>query len=188
VGFGPPPNFMPAPETYLLTVPDIKDDPLGRCITSTDIIRKLNKINPLIIEWKEYTPGIWYPGMRLGITCLWYKHIGRKGHKITGIRHGPVPEWTQLDDKGEVITLGWRRIFSKVIKRKAATTEQIEQAFGVTIALGGMDSLCSWCRKSAKTVKATSPSGYCDMHERVRLQVVRSGQLKDEAKYQRRIA
>ena len=179
---------MSVPDTYLLTVPDVKDDPFGRCISSTDIIRKLKKINPLILTWEEFSPGVWYPGRSLGITCLWYKHIGRRKHKITGIRHGPVPEWTQLDEKGEIITKGWRRIFEKVIKIKAATKESIEQSFGVTLTTKAEDTLCKWCRRSGKTENSTSASGFCDMHERVRLQVEKSRQLKQEAKYQRRIA
>ena len=104
------------------------------------------------------------------------------------MRHGPVPEWTQLDEKGEIITRGWRDLFKKVVRSGVARALDIEKAFGVDLGVDGEDSHCSWCRKGNKFVKATSSSGYCDMHERVRLQVEHARQVKQERLYQRRIA
>ena len=176
------------PSTYLLTVPDIKDDPFGWCISSTEMVRKLKKINPRIMAADQFSSSMWYPGKGLGGTCLWLGPVGTVGGKITAFRHGPVPEWTQLDDKGEIITKGWRDIFKRVVKTKAARQVDVEKAFSVDLSSDGSDPFCSWCRKSAKMVKATSASGYCDMHERVRIQAEQARQVKQEMQYQRRIA
>ncbi len=179
---------MSVPDTYLLTVPDIKDDPFGRCFASTEILRKLKKINPLIMASDSFYASAWYPGKSLGGFCLWYGEINGRKKKICAMRHGPVPEWTQLDDKGEIITKGWRDLFKRIAAFGAVRALDIERAFGIDLGIAGKDSYCSWCRKSAKTVKATCSSGYCDMHERVRLQVVKAAQVKTEKLYQRRIA
>ena len=179
---------MAVPDTYLLTVPDIKDDPFGRCISSTEMVMKLKKINPLIICADMFSSEIWYPGKSLGGTCLWYGEINGTKKKIAAIRHGPIPEWTQLDDKGEVITRGWRDIFKRVVKYGAVRALDLEESFGVDLTTTEADSYCSWCRKGNKFVKATSSSGYCDMHERVRMTVEKARQLKQEHLYQRRIA
>ncbi len=179
---------MSVPDTYLLTVPDIKDDPFGRCFASTEILRKLKKINPLILASDQFSSSIWYPGKSLGGFCLWYGEINGIKKKICAMRHGPVPEWTQLDEKGEIITRGWRDVFKRVVAYGAAKTLDIERAFGIHLEVSGRDTYCSWCRKSALRVKATVSSGYCDMHERVRLQVERARQTKQEQSYQRRIA
>ena len=179
---------MSVPDTYLLTVPDIKDDPFGRCFASTEILRKLKKINPLILASDQFSSSIWYPGKSLGGLCLWYGEINGIKKKITAMRHGPVPEWTQLDDKGEIITTGWRDIFKRIIKFGAVRAEDIESSFGVSLVVSGQDAFCSWCRKRARMVKATSASGYCDVHERVRKQVEHARQVKQETLYQRRIA
>ncbi len=179
---------MSVPETYLLTVPDIKDDPFGRCFASTEILKKLKKINPLILASDQFSSSIWYPGKSLGGFCLWYGEISGRKKKICAMRHGPVPEWTQLDEKGEIITRGWRDVFKRVIKFGAVRALDIEKSFGINLEVSGEDSYCSWCRKGNKFVKATSASGYCDMHERVRLQVEHARQVKQENLYQRRIA
>jgi len=179
---------MPVPDTYLLTVPDIKVDPFGRCISSTEMVRKLKKINPLILCADTFSSSTWYPGKSLGGTCLWYGGIGGTNRKITAFRHGPIPEWTQLDEKGEIITRGWRDIFKRVVGSKSARALDIEKSFGIDLGVDGLDSFCSWCRKSNKKIKATSASGYCDMHERVRLTVEKARQFKQERLYQRRIS
>jgi len=179
---------MSVPDTYLLTVPDIKDDPFGRCISSTEMVRKLKKINPLILCADQFSSDVWYPGKSLGGTCLWYGEIGGKKRKICAIRHGPIPEWTQLDEKGEIITRGWRDLFKRVVKYGKVSQHDIESSFGVSLAIGEADTFCSWCRKGNKFVKATCASGYCDMHDRVRLQVEHARQVKQENLYQRRIA
>jgi len=178
---------MASPDTYLLTVPDIKDDPFGRCIASTEIVMGLKRINPLILASDQFSSSIWYPGKSLGMFSLWNGKIGGR-KKIVTMRHGPVPEWTQLDDKGEMITRGWRDLFKRVVRSGVTRALDIEKAFGVDLGVDGEDSYCSWCRKGNKFIKATSASGYCDMHERVRLQVEHARQVKQERLYQRRIA
>jgi len=140
---------MSVPDTYLLTVPDIKDDPFGRCFASTEILRKLKKINPLILASDQFSSSIWYPGKSLGGFCLWYGEISGMKKKICAMRHGPVPEWTQLDDKGEIITTGWRDVFKRVVNFGAARALDIERSFGIDLGISGKDSYCSWCRKSA---------------------------------------
>ena len=152
------------------------------------MVRKLKKINPLILCADQFSSDVWYPGKSLGGTCLWYGEIGGVKKKICAIRHGPIPEWTQLDEKGEIITRGWRDLFKRVVKYGNVRQHDIESSFGVSLGGGEADTFCSWCRKGNKFVKSTSASGYCDMHERVRLQVENARQVKQENLYQRRIA
>ena len=161
---------MAIPQTYLLTAPNDKD-PFGRGISSNDMLRKLKKINPKIWAATTYPRHISAPsiGIAGGSTCLW---VGTSGdtvssRKITGFTTGMIPEFTQLDADGNIIALGWRRIFAKAIGKRAVRAVDVENAFNVTMDIEGTDDLCISCRKAGKIVPATSKNHQCDFHREV---------------------
>ena len=161
---------MAIPKTYLLTAPNDKD-PFGRGITSNDMLQKLKKINPSIWMATSYPRHVVAPsiGIEGGSTCLWVGPIGdsETSKKITGFTTGVIPEFTQLDMDGNIIALGWRRIFEKCIRRKAVRSVDVENAFNVTMDVEGTDDLCISCRKAGKIVPATSKNHQCDFHRQV---------------------
>jgi len=161
---------MPIPQTYLLTAPNDKD-PFGRGISSNDMLRKLKKINQKIWAATTYPMHIEAPsiGIAGGATCLWFGPSGdtTASRKITGFTTGMIPEFTQLDMDGNIIALGWRRIFEKAIRKRAVRAIDVENAFNVTLDIEGTDDLCISCRKAGKIVPATSKNHQCDFHRQV---------------------
>lgn len=184
---------MSVPKTYLLTAPSDCDDLFGRGMASSELVRKLKKLNQTVWVESEYegnTFGIWSPGKTTGITCLWHGFPGRKDRskKISAFIPGVIPEFTQLDEKGFVMQLGWRRILQKAVWYKAAMQVDIEKAFGVTLDVrrGAEDGVCFDCRKQGKMTKATSANNLCDFHSQLLKQVDKAESFKNDLKWLRR--
>lgn len=183
---------MAVPNTYLLGAPCDKD-PFGRAIQSSDIVKGLKEINPRITSWEQHTPGLWYPGKKRGISSLWLGQPGATwskadktvgGIKISAFNYGPIPEFTQIDPNGEIISKGWRAIFAKVMLMKAASAQALEQKFHVRLEVGEEDTVyCRLCRREGRYEKSENSSGLCNIHEAVRKQVeqtkARKAQVKD---------
>ena len=147
---------------------------LGRVIQSSDLIRRLIKLNRTI-----FCPDIndanhsesWH-----GVTSLWLGTPDGGGRPICGIRLGPVPEWTQISDEGILITKGWRAIFDKVIRSNAISRSAIEEEFGVTLSDGSRDAgLCPKCIKEGRREATDGGArGYCADHNEVYDSVARA--------------
>jgi hypothetical protein len=164
---------MGIPSTPLMVAPSDAPNPLGRTIPSSDLIRRLIKLNPRI-----FCPDIndanhieaWH-----GVTSLWLGEPGGGGRPICGIRLGPIPEWTQISEEGILITKGWRAIFDKVIRSGAATRYAIEVEFGLTISDGPRDALCGRCVREGRREPANGGMrGYCDTHDDIQDVVMRA--------------
>ena len=161
------------PKTYLGTAPDGLENIVGREIHSDLLIAGLRAINPrLMVPLPEHYAE-WYPLKALGITCLWVGEPG-KGKKVCAFRLGAVPEFTLL--KGaDLVTRGWRAIFNKVIKSRAATLAQIERQFGVVLEADGSDGTCFQCRKTGvKRAEDTPGARLCYTHRWIRDDVSRT--------------
>lgn len=181
------------PKTYLLTAPGGSGNKHGTGMLSSKMIAGLKKLNPTI--WVEadycgYPDGVWYPGRYTGLTCLWFGRPGNKdgSKKISGFVPGIIPEFTILNEKGMVETLGWRRILEKAIKFKAVRRAAVEKLFGVTLDIqdGHPDLWCRDCMRKGKQVKATSANNLCDMHSRIVKNVSKANDFKSDLKWLRR--
>ncbi|MCK5245734.1 hypothetical protein KAR02_02475 [Candidatus Bipolaricaulota bacterium] len=158
---------MSLPKTPLMVAPDENgpESLLGRCMPSSDLVRTLIEVNRNI-----FCPDIndanhiesWH-----GVTSLWLGDPGGGGKPICGIKLGTVPEWTRIDDKGVMISKGWRAIFEKVIRARAATRAQIEKAFKVSLAPATAPStLCGVCVREGRREKHNGGARkMCDMHD-----------------------
>lgn len=156
---------MAVPGTHILVAPSGEKDLIGRGIQASELIRKLRTLNPRI-----YCPDIrdekhiasWH-----GVTSLWLGEPGANGRPICGIRLGLIPEWTQIDPDGILITKGWRAIFDKIIKARAVTQAQVEKAFAVTLGVERQDAgLCPKCtREGKREVGNGGARGMCDLHD-----------------------
>lgn len=165
---------MAVPHTYLLVPPPGEaEDFFGRGIHSSDVVARLKKINPRIVTNEPVDAGrTLIPTARAlpGITCLWLGEAGGTAQKITSMRIGVLPEYTQLGPDGLEVCKGWRAIFEKVIKSGAARREQIERAFGVTLALMPETLLCRECLRRGKRRKNNGGVHQnCKFHENARL-------------------
>lgn len=162
---------MAVPNTPLMVAPSDAPDLLGRVMQSSDLIRRLIKLNPRIfcpdINDNNHIEG-WH-----GITSIWLgTPTGNDPRKtaarpICGIRLGQIPEWTQITSEGILITKGWRAIFDKVIKSGAATQLQLEKEFGVTLVYEGANApLCPKCIVAGeRNVSDGGKRGYCETHD-----------------------
>jgi hypothetical protein len=153
------------PSTHLLVAPSDATDLVGQGIPSSKLIRKLIKLNSTLfcpdIKDEKHIEG-WE-----GVTSLWIGVPGGGGRPICGIKLGMIPEWTQIDEKGILITKGWRAIFEKIIRAGAVTRLQVETEFVVTLGDGERDrNLCSVCVKEGNREMSNGGArGYCDMHD-----------------------
>jgi len=162
---------MAPPNTYLLGSPDVKD-PFGRAIMSSDLVKGLKELNPTIRAWEQHTPHLWWPGKAAGISTLWLGQSGGKSRKITAFKYGPIPEFTQTEPSGAIITKGWRAIFEKVVRCKAVSRRALELKFRVDLGLEKPDKkYCLTCRKNGSMFKAENASGLCDLHEHLRKRI-----------------
>ncbi len=184
---------MPLPNTYLCTAPIDLEHQLGRTIHSDTLIRTLQRINSRICAPDPDNFDWWYPMQKMGVTCIWIgqppskeqyltdaRWVLQRQKKITSMRFGPIPEFTQLTGKGRLICKGWRAIFSKVISSGAATQRQIERAFHVTLETDGSDKVCTACRKLGKTTKATSKYSLCNLHAKINTFKLRKEESRKE--------
>lgn len=141
------------------------DDLLGRSMSSADLIRGLRRINPALTVPApcddNRTPRF------KGITTLWIGPPFAPGStKICALHLGAIPEWSQLDPQGVLITRGWRAIFEKVVRTGAATQEQIERVFRISATRGVSDTLCGWCVREGRRVPHNHGRlKMCDLHE-----------------------
>ncbi len=170
---------MAPPNTMLLGSPSVNDDPFGTPIISSDMVSGLRKINPDIYSQEQHTWGLWYPGKARGITTLWVASSDGTSRKISAYNYGAIPEFTQIGPHGDIIAKGWRAIFEKVVRCKAASRKAIEKKFRVNLELGDPDTVyCGKCRISGQFVKSENASGLCYMHELTRKDVLRWQQRK----------
>lgn len=174
---------MAAPRTPLLGAPS-QEDAFGQTMLSEDIIKGLRRINPNIVvplpeHYKE-----WYPFKAAGGTCLWLGKPG-EGVKITAMHLGAVPEWTQLCPEG-ILAKGWRAIFDRVIKARAATRAQIEREFRVSLTYSGSNKECPRCFQAGIREKSSAASGLCDKHEYQRKIAVKARAFKEDRKEMKR--
>ena len=151
--------------THLLVAPSDATDLVGQGISSSDLIRKLIKLNPILfcpdIKDEKHIEG-WE-----GVTSLWLGDPGGGGRPICGIKLGMIPEWTLIDDKGILVTKGWRAIFEKIIHAGAVTRLQVETEFAVTLGDGERDrNLCPKCVREGKREATNGGArGFCDTHD-----------------------
>jgi len=163
------------PKTHLLIAPHDADSSFGVSMSSTDIIRGLRRINNNItVPMPEHyaRDGWFYPLQSKGITCIWLGPPGKGGKKITAFKCGVVPEFTQKDEYGLLICKGWRAVFEKVIKARAATKAQLAREFKVDLDLDqeAKDPRCKQCiregiRCMSPDPRASSASGLCNFHD-----------------------
>jgi hypothetical protein len=147
------------------------------------MLRGLQKINPNIRAWDQHTWGLWWPGKARGISTLWIGDPGGANVKITAFNYGAIPEFTQLAPGGDIIAKGWRAIFEKVVRSKAATTLQLEKEFRINLELGDRDTVyCGRCRNFGQFVKSENASGLCNMHQSIRKNVLK---MKARQKHRR---
>jgi hypothetical protein len=153
--------------TPLLVAPSSEKDLLGKMIASSVLIRKLSGLNKAIFcpdaNDRGHIEG-WH-----GVTSLWLGEPGGGGRPICGVRLGQIPEWTQVDGNGMLITKGWRAIFDKVIKTGAVRREDVERAFAVALGEGKRDAgLCVKClREGRRAASNGGAAGMCDTHDGV---------------------
>lgn len=138
---------MSVAKTYLMVPPpgEVKDF-FGRGIDAQIICTRLQKLNPRI--WVgEVVPlkGSVLSPHDPGITCLWLKRDDGSLQKISAIRLGTVPEFTQQSPDGSEVCKGWRAIFEKVIKSGAVSRERLERAFACSLQLTDQSLLCRKC-------------------------------------------
>lgn len=159
---------MAIPKTYLMVPPPGETNPFGRGIDAQIICTRLMKINPRI-RTGSVVPikGSVISAHDTGATCLWLETFaGLK--KICAIRLGTVPEFTQTSPDGEEIARGWRAVFERVIRARAATREQLERAFGVSLVLTEQTVLCRAClRQGQRKPSNGGVKQLCGRHERI---------------------
>lgn len=168
---------MTVPNSYLLTAPIGSGDLLGRGIPATKIVRELKRIDKRVWASTRY-------GMD---ACLWVGVHGNvdNSKKISSIPFGVVPEFTQLGPTGDVIALGWRRIFEKCVKFGRIESAHIENAFKISMDKKGEDGFCFSCKKTGKLTRADSKGAQCSMHRQVLDTVAKATQAKADSKAQR---
>lgn len=179
---------MAVADTYLLTAPHDMDA-LGRAFSHIDIIRKVKKINPRVWADLHYPPGVWWPGIKDGITSM---YVGPQPgvkcpltRKVTAFTPGMIAEHTQLDPEGHVVSLGWRFIFERLVKARVCRHADLEKAFGVSLDINKEDKggLCPDCKKMGKDVRSTSKKGRCDMHAGLAKNVERQKEMDRHLKW-----
>jgi len=171
------------PNTPLRAAPLDATSLFGGSILSEDLIKGLRRINNNIVTPLPEHYNEWYPYKKEGATCLW---LGRPGDgvKITAFHLGPVPEWTLMGE-GRLLRKGWRAIFDRVIRSKAATRQQIEREFRVSLEYDGRDKLCPRCFHEGMRVAGAGASGLCDTHESVRRAAKQMSEARKEARWNR---
>lgn len=157
---------MGLPQTYLMSAPEGCQNPFGETILSDDFVRGMRCINPAIRAWEQNSSDLWYPG-KGRISCLWIGDPGGKSKKLCAFPLGPIPEFTQIAPDNEVLLLGWRAIFSDIIKTGGATRERIERQFKISLNHDEKDSACRQCRMYG-TVRPSDKDGLCRAHWDIR--------------------
>ena len=164
-----------------MTAPSDSDTLFGSGMSSASLVEKLQKINKTVWIEDRYRDGVWYPGKSVGLTCIWYgvRHDTRRSKKISGVIPGVIPEFTQIDEKGFIMHLGWRRILEKSIKYGAARRADVERVFGVTLDISDdVDGWCPDCKKAGRNVKSTGSMNLCHFHTKLVGMVANARQSK----------
>jgi hypothetical protein len=157
---------MAVPNTYLRTAPGDLEQTFGQGIMSATLIEGLQRINPQIrIPMPEHFTS-WYPAQKEGVTCLWLGTPG-VGKKLCALRLGLIPEWTQLDADGQWMIRGWRSVFERVMRMRAATARQIEAQFHVVLETDGEDGSCVDCRREGH-IRVAEGQRRCAPHRSVK--------------------
>ena len=155
---------MAAPKTPLMVAPAGATDRVGKAIPSSVLLDKLAKLNPRLFCPDANDAGHiegWH-----GVTSLWMGTPG-SGRPICGIKLGVIPEWTMVDERGVMVSKGWRAIFDKVIKAGGARREDLERAFGVSLGDAGVDArLCRACVREGRQMASNGgAANMCDLHD-----------------------
>jgi hypothetical protein len=136
-------------------------------MTGHALIKGLRKINPKI---RVPSPQDRYRTPQFkGIVGIYLGEPGAPGSRyITAFHLGSVPEWTQLDENGALIQKGWRAVFEKVVRARAATVAQIERAFRVSLYYVDERLLCSYClRRGDRNLHNGGAMKMCDFDEQL---------------------
>lgn len=159
------------PKTYLLQAP--KGAKSTRSIDSADLIRGLRELNPLIRAWLQFPEFKWWPGKGLPegtVSSLWIGEPGGESPKITAFTMGEIPEFTEVGE-GRIKRKGWRAIFDKVIRSKAASKEAVELKFGVHLDYEKAPDphLCRVCLRAGEYKNHNGGAAkLCRLHDSIR--------------------
>ncbi len=158
---------MTAPRTPLLVAPEGADDLLGRTMLTLDLVRGLRQVNRKL-SIPDAEDDLRTPRFK-GITTLWLGPPYAPGSKkICALHLGAIPEWTQLDANGMMITRGWRAIFEKVVRSGAGTRTRIERVFRVNLSESSDNVLCAKCVREGRRERHNGGARHmCDLHETV---------------------
>ena len=176
---------MPLPKTYLCQAPQSIDNQLGRCISSTDLIKKLKKCNKQLTvpTPEQYESQGWQfsPAHIEGQTSLWWGNppgqgdidrnstkANRQAKKIVSFVLGPnIPEFTQFNSQtGLIEQKGWREIIRRVVMSGAASKEKVHKVFKVDLDYEGQERVCAACAKKGLRTKTTGgAAALCVDHE-----------------------
>ena len=180
------------PSSYLLTAPDDLINPLGMGMYSSDLIKGLQRCNrKVVVPMPEHYEAMgWrYPNMSTGWTCIWigpppFENMAgrpkyKNAKKVCSIRLGYVPEFTQLDEDGELIARGWRDIQRRFIMAGGAEKHRVEQVFEVHLDYEGDDGKCLLCARANLSSKANGRTQLCDEHEEARMSPEQKKKLMD---------
>lgn len=178
---------MPLPSTYLSQAPLNVDNQLGKCMSSSELLKKLKRCNKQLVAptpEQVRAEGLEFAGGHLeGQTSLYWGQPATKGHftnavlnstkphhkglKIVSFVLGPaIPEFTQFNiSTGEIVQKGWREILRRVVMSGAATKEKVEKVFKVSLDYGGQENVCLACSKKGLRTKANGRKNLCVDHE-----------------------
>ena len=174
---------MPLPETYLCQAPEGVENQLGRCLSSTQLVKMLKRCNPEIVvptPEQVISQGFAFSSAHLeGQTSIWWgtppvaseiersaTKPNKKALKITSIVLGPaIPEFTQFNpEEGLIEQKGWREVLRRVIMCGAATKEKVEKVFKVSLDYEGTERVCKACEKKGLRTRGYGANCLCVDH------------------------
>jgi hypothetical protein len=149
----------------MLTAPLDMKNAFGQGMHHRDLALKLLACNPAFeIPLPESCPW-WYPGKKAGMTSIWIgEPFKPTSKKICAFHLGMLPEFTQIDDAGNIIRRGWRSILSKCIKSKAVTKRKVRTIFKTGVDYEGFDGACVRCRREGTLKRGSPKDGLCELH------------------------
>lgn len=120
-----------------------------------------------------------------GVVGLWLGYPANNTCKrIATFPAAMVPEFTQIDQYGRVIAMGWRAIFAKAIRAGVVTKRAVERQFRVNLDYDGVDNVCPSCRKSGQIVKTDGGKlGLCSEHQQAKDNAARAAEFEKELKW-----
>ena len=169
------------PRNYLLTAPLDAATAFGVGMQHDVLVKGLRECNLNVSVPLPDSYPHWYPGKANGQTTIWIgPPFEATSRKVCAFHIGEIPEFTQVDDKGNIIRRGWRAILEKCIKAGVASKRRIESKFSVILDYAGPDRACWKCRMSGKIRRATCPGPLCDLHSEVQKTANKAVELKKE--------